>query len=150
MGKPFHPIPWKFQPLIKQNTKTKVVIMWLMLTWMVQIFKLYRIPCFLNMDNLVSGIIAVWIVISLFHLNWVFEEMLVDLWVCCSYLPRKYYIQIQQRLFPICVIYKIITIQQYPWRLSNWQNPSKGYFILCCVFFCCCSCFQFVSNWINN
>lgn len=56
------------------------------------------------MDSLVSGIIAIWIVISLFHLNWVFEEMLVDLWVRCSYLPMKYYIQTQHRSFPICFI----------------------------------------------
>lgn len=106
VGKPFHAILWKSQPLIKQNAKTKVIIMRFTLTWMVQLFKLYLIPCFLNRDSLVSGIIAIWIVISLFPLNWVFEEMLVDLWVCCSYLPMKYYIQIQQT-FPHLFYIKI-------------------------------------------
>lgn len=68
---------------------------------MVQLFKLYLIPYFLNMDSLVSGITAIWMVISLFHLNCVFEEMLVDLWVCCSYLPMKYYIfKYSQGFFP--------------------------------------------------
>lgn len=83
-----------------------------MLTRTVQMLKLYVIPCFLNMDNLVSGLIAIWMVISLFHLNWVFEEMFADLWVCCFYLPMKYYIELQLRLFPISAICKIITIQQ--------------------------------------
>lgn len=51
----------------------------------VQLFKNYLIPCFLSMDSLVSGIIAIWIVISLFNLNRVFEEMLI-----CGYVVLIY------------------------------------------------------------
>lgn len=44
VGKPFCATLRKSQPLIMPNAKTKAVILWLLLTWMVQSFKLYPIP----------------------------------------------------------------------------------------------------------
>lgn len=108
---------------------------------MVQLFKLYLIPCFLNMDSLVSGIIAVWIVISLF------QEMLSWFVVMLFLFTNEILYSNTAKSFSHLFCTKIVTIRPYPWRIYNWQNPSKGYFIF--LFFINASSLSATESVIN-